>query len=372
MTYSYDRRKIADAPDFDRLIRVFEQVLEHFTRDEAKILADPENYGRQIDAGANVRAAFSHLKRHGIETLFWGLLQEFALPPKERRIIEKAAKTFAKNAKRRIDPKKAVETYKAFMAECRLYLATAKQILANGKRHTDEGSDTTLQAGPFTLINAGGFDAKMMEDVAKVVEKASQLLTRKGLGKVCYGNIQVTNTVGRSASILAFYVVNNDELFVRANLRGKQGPALHSVIHELGHRLHFRFLKSKDAEIRQMYARIGGKHTDQLRELVYDRSKVPAPGETLKDGRQIWVSDGEVVFKGTKPMLRVHLQGKAEVKAAVPLATWFEHTGVGASVGGFVTPYAKKNHQENFAEMVAHYCLGTLPGDQVGMLEEIL
>ena len=39
---------------------------------------------------------------------------------------------------------------------------------------------------------------------------------------------------------------------------------------------------------------------------------------------------------------------------------------------GFVTDYAKKDEQENFAEMVAAYCLGKLPEDQVEMLKALL
>ncbi len=39
---------------------------------------------------------------------------------------------------------------------------------------------------------------------------------------------------------------------------------------------------------------------------------------------------------------------------------------------GFVTPYAGKSKEENFAEMVGFYCTDELSAEQVKDLEEIL
>lgn len=39
---------------------------------------------------------------------------------------------------------------------------------------------------------------------------------------------------------------------------------------------------------------------------------------------------------------------------------------------GFVTGYAGTDAAENFAEMVAYYCSGKLPEDQVEMLKAII
>lgn len=39
---------------------------------------------------------------------------------------------------------------------------------------------------------------------------------------------------------------------------------------------------------------------------------------------------------------------------------------------GFITPYAGKDADENFAEMVSYYCLDELPQDQVELLEKVL
>jgi hypothetical protein len=242
-------------------------------------------------------------------------------------------------------------------------------VIERGRFHTEEG-DTTLKAGPFTLINTGGFSEKQMEDVAKVVEKAAQQLSRVGLSRVCYGNIQVTNTIGRSARILAFYLKGRDELFVRANLRGSQAPAVASVIHELGHRLHFKFLAGKDRQIQEIYEVIADRNRQALWDMRQDPSKRPKPGDTIPEGRKTWVVGPEGVQVNSRGQagVIVELQSDPKKRAIIRLEEWFKQKGDLA----FVSPYAEKNHEENFAEMVAHYALGTLPDDQEPLLKNVL
>ena len=196
------QRKIADA-DLPRLLKTFESIIANMAKGESKILQDTEDFGNIVNAGADAKSAFWFVKKAGIELLFLGILQTYVMAPKERRVIERASKTFAKR-QIRVNTKNAVAVYSKSLKEYRLFFDTARRVIASGKLHTEEGSTTTLKAGPFTLINTGGFSNEIMETVAKVVAKAASTLASKGLGRLCYGNVQVTNTVGRSARILAF------------------------------------------------------------------------------------------------------------------------------------------------------------------------
>jgi len=367
--YSYDRRKVADVEELPALLGTFEQILRVvLEKDEAAIEADPDDFMSQVNASASVTAAFHHVKKHGIELLFYGLIQHYDMSTKDRKVIERASKNFGKGSIRRPRTEKAVALFKSTIKEYRLILETAQRVLRSGRLHTEEGSETVLEAGPFMLINAGGFDAKTMGTVQKVVEQAAKKLKAKGLGKVCYGSIQVTNTIRRSTRILAFYLVNKDQMFVRANLKGALGPAVMSVTHELGHRLHYKFLKSKDQQIQDIYERIAGEDEAQIEALLRDKSQYPQPGEVISEGRRKYVVTG-VVMDPRRLEMAVQLERQDNgQKASLPLKNWLKNKGGGA----FVSPYAATVYDENFAEMVAHYCEGLLPDDQVEMLKEVI
>ena len=380
--YSYDRIKVADVEELPALLREFGKIIEGLItsrggpRDlEAAVEDFPDDYDTQLHAAVAVGAAFKLVKHHGIELLFYGLVQHYVMDRKDRKIIERASRKFAKGSQRRITLDKAVEIYKKALKEYRDIFEAAQRVVRGGKLHTEEGSETTMEAGPFMLINAGGFDAKKMETAQKVVEQAAKKLKSKGLGKVCYGSVQVTNTIGRSTRVLAFYLVNKDQMFVRANLRGKLGPAVMSVTHELGHRLHFKYLKSKDQQIQDIYDRIKGQEDAKLEEALEDPAKsVPPTGSTIQEGRKTWEVIGwERNFRTMGIDIKLVLQQDPErkVKARLPLRAWLKSNSSGSGVS-FVSNYASTNHEENFAEMIAHYCEGLLPDDQVEMLKEVL
>jgi hypothetical protein len=134
--------------------------------------------------------------------------------------------------------------------------------------------------GSFMVFNTGGFNEKVMEEVIKVVSKSETLLRRKGLGRVCYGDVYITNTVYKSTRVLAFYMRGDDRMYIRANLKGKLGPAIQSVVHELGHRLQYRFLQSKKRDIDALYRSLGDKQSGALHDLLMDRSRWPKAGDT--------------------------------------------------------------------------------------------
>lgn len=371
MTYSYDRRfysyyRRADTEgDLEQKLASFGRVIQGMEEKSAPYLQNQGDRYNLLNIGSIVRSAFEVAHRVGARLLFWSILQTYQLNPKDRKVIEQANRVFAKDKMNRMAPEKTVAAYNKTLAEFKLFYEVAKRALS-AKKHSDEDSGTTLKSGSFTLVNTGGFPDKTMQEAGKVVHTAERMLRAKGLGKVCYGNIQVTNTIGRSTRTLAFYVQTTDEMFVRANLKGKQGPAVTSVLHELGHRLHLKYLSGKNADIRQIYRVIADKFRDQS----YDMSKMPAPGATiLGDKNEPWVYDGTTYSKGGTRYLSVHLESDPSRKGGIQLADWLIYSGGGSS---FVSTYAKKNHEENFAEMLAAYCEDRLPEDQVALLVPVL
>jgi hypothetical protein len=323
------------------------------------------------------KLSYVRLHNLGAGNLFLALLQKYEMPPTIRKKVETAAKFWSKS--RVGDPKKGTEVaaFKKTMQMYRDHLALAKTAMAQSVDRSTAAPDQvkTWTAGPFRLLNTGGFDDKTMEDCVQVVEKAAQLMRSKGLAKVLYGDVLISNTVNRKSSILAFYLTSKDEMFVRANLKGVKHDATYTVIHELGHRLQFKFLSSKDRQIDTMYEALDRKSKNQDREklqaILNDPKIRPQPGDTVTDQKGLTFAVDSVVYD----TVHLHLVEEPKVKARVPLLGYAQLKNIRVDVperSGFVTFYAGKDSVENFAEMVANYCFDTLPEDQVEMLEAII
>lgn len=356
------------AGDTLQLLRQFEAFVEGLAKHEERA-RDPKDVYDRLRLGAVIQGVFDYMRRHGAYEMFLDVLREYAMVPKDRKIVERAAKTFAKSKVNRIKEDKAVEVFIKTLDEYRLFAATVRRVLTSGSKHSEEGGDTVLEAGPFQLINTGGFAPAAMADVAKVVEKSVKLLHSKGLARICYGSIQVTNSVGRSTRVLAFYRPSDDTLYIRANLKGKQGPAVLSVTHELGHRLHKKFLQSKNSEIHGLYSQLAHKKQRADLDLLKDRSKWPSGGETITENGVTYVVKG-VSYKGKSPVVELAREADPSRGAHMDLGAFIGQKHPETSV--FVSPYAATTPEENFAEMIAYYCEDLLPDDQVAMLEAIL
>lgn len=313
---------------------------------------------------------FGSLHESGI-LLFMGLLQQFALPPNLTKKAELASRFWSKpKLTVRKDNRpwakplaliEAVTAYGDLLSTLREQVALVTECLAKGKGHADtteeEAETTRLKAGPFTLVNTGNFPPEVMKNVAEAVEKAAKAMTSAGFGKVCYGDILVTNRIMSDTSTLAFYMLANDEMFVRADAKAT-GDAVHIICHELGHRLEHKFLASKKREIAAMYMLIL-KHSDKPGiEMPEVGKQVEHEGSTLT---VTGIQGGRVVFTDSaKP-------GKQFV---APVQTWYKlvekrDPAEEASYKGFVSGYAQRGGpSENFAEMVSYYARGKLPAAQ--------
>ena len=359
MTYDYDRRLLASAEDIPRLLGYFERALKVIEEKTPETLTRTP-YGIKLEAETFFRGLVRYANA---QLLFLSALSTYQMVPKHRKILEDAAKTFGKS---RIVVRKGKEreSYEALLRTWRLYFDTVKFVVEQGVSHAEEG-DTVWKAGPFELVNTGGFPDKVMQEAKRVAELSAQHLTSRGLSRVCYGKIQVTNTVHKSTRVLAFYMRNTDELFIRANLKGKQGPAVTSLTHELGHRLHRRFLKSKDREIQNIYQTLLRGEDKRLDAMLDDKSWWPDPGEEFVEGQRTYIVEN-VVY----PNVLLYRKDDPTRKARTPLKGWLSLQTREES--DFVSSYAKTSYSENFAEMIAHYCEGTLPEPQVNMLKGVL
>jgi hypothetical protein len=371
-TYSYDRRIVADAEDITSFIEGFRRALEVMEKKWVELNATRDDKMTAYRAAVYIPSAFEVLQKLGkAHRIFWGILQQYRISAAaDRKLIEQASKEFAKDRIQKPKPEVALEALRKKLDLYRSYLEAADRIIKKGERHSDEAAGTLNTAGCFTLVNAGGFSPQQMADVVKVVEKASSLLKAKGFGKVCYGNIQVTNTVGRSSTVLAFYVIQTDELFVRGNLKGKQGPAVSTVIHELGHRLHRKFLMSKDDQIKSMYQALLKGDEAALKEAMDDKANWPQPGATHEESGKIYEVEKVVLNRNLDYVVQVHLKDAPNVKASISLRSWISVKGLKKET--FVSAYARTSDGENFAEMFDHYVEGTLPDGQVQMFEAIV
>lgn len=318
------------------------------------------------------------------DKLFLSIIQQYVLPPALRKKVEMAARTYSKSrhSVRRKLPGQEFEyigDFEKLVKVLRLHVDVAKDALAKGKEHV-EGDDaaTKVNVGAFTLVNTGGFDPKVMDTVTSVVKKASEYVKSSGLGKVLYGDILVTNTIMKNSRVLAFYMVTNDEMFIRANVKASI-DTIQTVLHELGHRYEAKFLKDKRG-VDRLYRLIDGQ--ESARERSIQKSlKAPEVGETVVIKGDLyrvravtWGRGGEKVVledpDNPKETASISLEGYLSYKGGAPnRARNFDED---PNYKGFVTDYARKTPSENFAEMFAFYCMGRLPVMQSVAFEELV
>jgi hypothetical protein len=185
-----------------------------------------------------------------------GLLQQFALPAGVRKSIE-ASSTWWHKAVRLPRGKTyeegealGVELYLDHLKTFRKYEKVYADAVRIGKAHSGEGEGATrVVAGPFTVVNTGGFSTEVMARSAKVAIVVAQRMEGIGLGKVCYGDLHLSGKL-MGKNVAAFYSPGHDEMFIRPNI---PGDAIRYICHELTHRLVNKHLRSKQSEIAQLY-----------------------------------------------------------------------------------------------------------------------
>ena len=369
-------------------LRVLGEILDAFKAGKTEVIPDLQ---RRLDATAQGRKQALYDIKYGYWfqkgkqaawPLFLAILQQYVLPPQLRKSIENASRFWSKTRMkaRSKSPYGSYDeladnlrTYVKVCQELRKQVSSAMAAIVKGKLHSDPevAAVTRFPAGPFTAINTGGFDDKVMAAAVDVCKKAATAFSGSGLSKVCYGDVLISKTVNNKRTVAAFYIPGNDEMFIRANTPDNW-DTIQIVCHELAHRLHYKFLKSKDFEIRRLYSQMSAE-----RFTARETGQYPSPGETTRyKGKTIVVREVSP-WKGTiKLKEEAPKPGEENVVYTVSIDGWYQLKGLSPAdipdFKGFVTKYARTNPDENFAEMVSFYVLGKLPKTQVPLLEEIL
>jgi len=400
------RFKVAESMgDPKELVREYEQVLTKLTQPQSELedakaqlkedvaagvtnrpSTDPAS---KIYAGPAIRASMAiergwpHVQGPGAK-LFLAILQSYALPAPLRKKIEIASRSYLKGMRPRYKAKTSTERYLEYIAlyekvmgMWREHLGYAKEAIAKGKEHSTEGVGATkLNVGPFTVVNTGGFSEKQMASVVEVVKKAVSFLQRAGFNEVCYGEIQVTNTLHKG-TVWAFYMPSKDEMFVRANLKPTI-DIVHNVIHELGHRYEEKFLKTdgvssflKRGPLWDLYHAM---ETQEVQAKPKD-VKIPDPGTELENKGKTFVVTKTLPEYGKGLIVHLMMKETAGITAKVPLESFWALKGDPVKKDpslGFVTNYAKKSPSENFAEMFAFFCMGKLSSSQKEAFERAI
>jgi hypothetical protein len=313
-------------------------------------------------------------------SLFFSLLQQYAILPALSKGVEAATRFWDKTrttVRLKSDYKfgwaawiEYLDAYVEVMDLLNAQVVLGEKVLATAKLHSDPdvAATTRIPVGSFTLVNTGNFDEKVMATNKEVVAKAERALREIGLAKVCYGDILVTKTISQSSRIMAFYLIKNDEMFVRANIR-PGWDTVQTVCHELTHRLIHKFLASKKAEIRNLFRTVQNHQNDiQIPLALY-----PNAGDKLVFKGENLVVTG-VDFMKSKVNLAIADDPKSLL--SMKIDAWCRVNNIQVvppeEFKGFVTQYAATDPDENFCEMVSYYALGKLPKVQIPLIEAIL
>lgn len=332
----------------------------------------PSAYAAMLDMGS----AHNYLAHHGAEQFFLGLLRSFSMTPGERKEIESAARYFSVRSKRLKLPSEGWESkFAEHWQKLERMYSLARKIIVRGEACRD---DQFCTARCFRIVNTGGFPLQTMQAVQKVIDRAAEVLDESGFGALCYGDVNVTNTVMRNSRVLAFYMPSDDRMYVRANLRGVEGAAIETVIHELGHRLDSKFMDADDRiPVRALYRSF--QSADRGNEPRVEGGSMPNVGDIFEHkGERFRVErvgrdrlgryDREMVFmRGVDPEL---------AKATIVLSVdgWRLRHG-GREVipkSAFPTAYSKNDLSEFFAEMFAYALLDKLTPEQAAGFSPIL
>ena len=375
-----DWHKLAEARAF------LEQMLLHKLTEKMstdKALQDQYHDASNIamKAGAKYHVT-TFLRPYGLR-LFLSLLQSFVLPPALRKKVEAATREYGKkNAPARskyglAGSIQSIDDLTKHYALVQSHLQLARDAIQTGQAHLAEGEGegaTKVPAGCFVLLNAGGFPAEQVKTVQELAAKADHATHAAEVGQVCYGTIQINNTVG-PANSMAFYLRDKDEMFVRGNAK-PTWDTLETILHELGHRYENKFLKHGKGAASWLYQNI---KMHELARSMEDRSEIPKP----MPGDPVVLKSGLYHVKNTEYtrgrfIINLEREGKPDEKPYITMDVWKKlHTKkletTHPDFRGFVTDYARRGGPaENFAEMFAYYCLKKLPASQVALFEKVL
>lgn len=332
------------------------------------------------DLFSSARLAYARLVNANARATLQTILQELELPKALRSRMEGWNRYFGRTSspgRTRKDYAQPRAFYDAQLARYTKMMADIHESRRVGVAHgvcAMVDPARSVMAGPFTLVNTGGFSPETMARVKHVVEKAVALIEAKGLAVILYGDIYVTNTISRSR-VLAFYEPDTDEMFVRANVRDDVDTT-RTVIHELGHRLDFMFMRTRSANaaLHNLYGKVRDAHRHHVRQREREADAAVKLGDTITvkgvTYHVVLIEPRTVRLKvaGAPPEKawthKIPKESYAQIKAGMQEKP--------EGFGAFVSKYASKNPIENFAEMFSFWALGRLSAQDTTWLVETI
>lgn len=317
------RNPVCDVPRLDTYLAAYRQEVARL--DQLKRRPSPLTTARML-----ARVSVENVD------LFHGLLQQFDMRPKLRLEVEAAARFWNRVYPFHLKGEPVALPAPDSLAQMKAHLAVAERARREGRPHDEcrvGKAHREVLVGGFRIINTGGFDKNKMRAVTSVVEDAAKRLIAHGLGCVLYGEINVTNEL--EDNTLAFYERRHDAMYVRADVRMQQS-VIRTVAHELAHRLELLYIV-RDSQIEELYDAI-------------KKANKQATQWAMMRIRRLALRDGKPAFDSVTRTIAPEYREK--YREIVRLH------------GGFVTAYAATDAGENFAEMVAYYCMDALPANE--------
>lgn len=223
----------------------------------------------------------------------------------------------------------------------------------------DEDTELSFDLRGFTVFNTIRAEGQEMDEVRDVIERGVDAMKRSRIPivpQLLYGKLKIVGKISKS-NTLAWYNLNDDDVSVRTRISSEL-DAVHSLIHELGHRWYNRFL---DSGVKSRWA----EHHRRLRRKKSDYP-MPHVGDPL--GIQVRGHRGKDLIveriEGAEPFRRFYFTATRYMPEE-QLAKIFKRKN-------FPTAYASTDHEEHFCESFAMYCLGTLNQDHRDAFEEIV
>ena len=296
-------------------------------------------------------------------SMFLEVLREYRHGPQDRKALEAAAQLLGKS--RVMTPgttegakKKAYELLDILDRA----LDAVDRVLAQGD--VCEKNECAL-AGCFRVVNTGDFDDKTMRHALGLVERAASLVNAAGFTEICYGDAYVTQRLKRAA-VLAFYMIEEDRMYVRAKpARGEETMEVETIVHELGHRLDFKFLTP---EGQRLSARVFHDFTRRLDRSEIVGAKEIVVGHEFETGGHSYAVT-HVVGRSTVHVRRVD---KPSVTGRMGWRAFQIMEGATVSDDPFPSVYARKNENEMFAELFRACVLGTATREQREVFDRIV
>jgi len=232
-------------------------------------------------------------------------------------------------------------------------------------------SETSLETkvGNFLVHNNSGFPPEVIDRISFALRLASKEISSSGFGYVLYGDVYIEGNVG-SGWAAAWYNIDNDYVVFRADIAKVDDKVIHDIAHELGHRLWFRFPE----RIRK----------DYYKRLYNYKKRSIEPPKPLPGQEYVFDEDHKLIVRDTFTYLnkKTHnmskgvslyvVQGAEEFPTEMSVRKFNKYFRLWSAKykGVFVSSYASRDEQEDFAEMFAFMVMDQLSNEHTDQFIE--